>query len=224
MRKLIAVIIILAIIFGGMIVYKNVIIKNTNISIQEIEKIEDYIQQIYMWKEVTGEALPCFEEINQADENWVWEVVKKNLEEYEVSHEQIQEKGKELFGGKLNKQFPEEGTNYLVYDEQNNVYYAEEVDLDQQEDAFLLNKIEKIEDGYEVEIIEYLEDYSQASQEQGNQIIIRNLNEEEIGKIKTEEEGQAKEIAKNQVDKLNKKKVVLKVENEKLYIEKVYPL
>ena len=41
---------------------------------------------------------------------------------------------------------------------------------------------------------------------------------------KTEEEGQAKEIAKNQVDKLNKKKVVLKVENEKLYIEKVYPL
>ena len=39
MRKMIVIIGILAIIFVGMIVYKNVIIKNSNIGIQEIEKI-----------------------------------------------------------------------------------------------------------------------------------------------------------------------------------------
>ena len=30
-----------------------------------------------MWKEITKEALPTFENINNANELWVWEVIKK---------------------------------------------------------------------------------------------------------------------------------------------------
>ena len=54
MKKLIIIIIILAIIFVGMIVYKNIAINTSNnISIQEISQIETYITKIYMWKEIT---------------------------------------------------------------------------------------------------------------------------------------------------------------------------
>ena len=223
MKKLIVIIIILAIILGGMLLYKNGVMNSKNISIQEIEKIEDYIEQIYMWKEVTGEALPCFEEINQANERWIWEVVKKNLEEYEVPLLQIQEKAKEIFGENFNKQFPREGTQYLTFHEESNLYYAIGIDLDQQADSFLLNKIEKTKQGYEVEIIEYLEDYSMIPKgEEKNDTIIRNLKEEQIGRVNSSNTEEETELVKRNIERFSKKKIILRLENEKLYVEKVY--
>ncbi len=225
MKKLIVIIIILVIIFIGMIVYKNIAISNSNnISIQEISQIETYITRIYMWKEITEQALPNFEDINQAEDTWLWEVVKKNLEDYEFSYEQIQEKAKELFGEKLTKEFPKEGTEYIIYNEEIDKYYAIGMGLDQLEDSFLLNEIQKTQDGYEVEIIEYLEDYSQTLNEEEDFIVIRNTQEEEIGKVNSTEEDQVKEIVKNNLDKLSRKKIVLKLENEKLYVERVYEI
>ena len=76
--------------------------------------------------------------------------------------------------------------------------------------------------GYEVEIIEYIEDYSQTTKEENHQIVIRNLKGEEIGRVNSQEEKEAKEIAKSNVDKLTKKKLVLKLENETLQVERVY--
>ena len=221
MRKLVVIIIVLGIILGGMVAYQYVVKQENIISIQEIEKIENYLNQIYTWQEITEEALPEFQEINQANEKWIWEVVKKNLEDYELSYEQIQEKAKELFGEKFTKELAKEGTKYFVYDEENNRYYAEEIELDQKEDSYILNKIDKIENGYEVEIIEYLEDYSQTTIEGESYIIVRNTKGEEIGKIGTKNEEEAKEIVKNNIDKLSKKKITLKEETGKLYIEKV---
>lgn len=206
-----------------MIVYKNIAINTSNnISIQEITQIETYITKIYMWKEITGQALPNFEDINQAEDIWLWEVVKKNLEDYEFTYEQIQEKAKELFGEKLAKEFPKEGTEYIIYDEKSNQYYATGMGLDQFEDLFLLNEIKKTKDGYEIEIVEYLEDYSQTLEEGEDFIIIRNTEEEEIGKVNSTQEEQVKEIVKNNLDKLSRKKIVLKLENQKLYVERVY--
>lgn len=223
MKKLIVIIIILVIIFVGMVVYKNVMVKNSNINIQEIERIENYINQIYMWKEITGEAIPDFENINQANERWIWEVVKKNIEEDEPSYKQIQEKAKELFGQAFTKEFPKEGTEYLTYNEQTSQYEAVPVELDQQGDLFLLNTIKKTKTGYEVEIVEYLEDYSPMLKEEAEEfVIIRNLQEEEIGRISGSIEEEETELVKRNIDKFSKKKLNLKTENEKLYIEKVY--
>ena len=225
MKKLIAIIIILVIIFLGMVVYKNVAINTSNnISIQEISQIETYITKIYMWKEITGQALPNFEDINQAEDVWIWEVVKKNLEDYEFFYEEIQEKAKDLFGERLTKEFPKEGTEYIIYDEKIDKYYAVGMGLDQLDDLFLLNEIQKTPTGYEVEIIEYLEDYSQTLNEEDDFVIIRNTNEEEIGRVNSKEEEKVKEMVKNHIDKLSRKKIVLKLENEKLYIEKVYEI
>ena len=222
MRKLFIIIIILVIIFIGMIVYKNMVINTSdNISIQEINQIETYLTKVYMWKEITGEALPNFEDINQVNDIWIWEVVKKNLEDYEFSYEEIEEKARDLLGEKLTKKFPKEGTEYIIYDQLKNKYYAIGMGLDQLEDLFLLNEINKIQDGYEVEIVEYLEDYSQTVNN-GDPIIIRNINEEEIGRVNSTEEEKVKEIVKSNLDKLTRKKVILRKDNEKLYLEKVY--
>lgn len=220
MKKLIAIIIILLVVLIGIFAYQKMAIHTNEIKIEEIEKIETYISQIYMWKEITKEALPYFENINQADELWIWEVVKRNLEEYEITKETIEKKAKEIFGEKFNKPFPEQGTESLIADEQRGIYYATGTDLDEQEDMFLLNKIEKTKTGYEVEIIEYLEDYSLEETEQ-DIIVVRNIEEKEIGRTSSKEEEKIKELVKENSNQLSKKKIILKAENEKLEIEKV---
>ena len=217
MRKMIVAIIILLIIFVGMIIYRNMAISSNNqVSVQEIEQIQTYITKIYMWREVTNGALPTFENINEASDIWTWEVVKKNLEDYELSYDQIQEKAKELFGTDFTKEFPKEGTENFTYDGETGKYYATGMGLDQEEDCFLLNQINKTDTGYEVEIVEYLEDYSQESQ-----IIIRNLNNEEIGKIEENQESTSQDIVKNNLDKFMKKIVTLKKEGDNIYVQKV---
>ena len=229
MRKMIVTIIILLIIFVGMIIYRNMAISTNNqISVQEIEQIQTYITKIYMWREVTNGALPTFENINEASDMWTWEVVKKNLEDYELSYEQIQEKAKELFGPDFTKEFPREGTENFTYDAETDKYYATGMGLDQEEDCFLLNQINKTDTGYEVEIVEYLEDYSQENIEntentsmENFQIIIRNLNDEEIGKVEENQESSSQNIKKNNLDKFTKKIVTLKKEGDNIYVQKV---
>ena len=90
MKKMFIAIVVLAIIFVGMIIYKNTMVgTKNNISIEEVQKIEEYIEKIYMWKEVTGEALPDFEDINNANDLWTWEAVKQNLEKYTITYDEI---------------------------------------------------------------------------------------------------------------------------------------
>ena len=223
MKKLIIMIVIVAIIFVGMIIYKNVMIKNNAITIQEVERIEEYINQIYMWKEITNEALPVFDDINQAPDEWLWEVVKKNSEEDVLSNEQLKEKAKELFGEMFDKEIPEQGTKYLIPSEEEGKYQAIGVELDQQVDLFLLDKINKTENGYEVDIIEFLEDDNpMIGDEPENYILIKNLNNEEIAKTSGTSENEEKEIVKRNSEKFSKKKISLRKDKEKLYVEKVW--
>ena len=64
MKKLIVIIIILLMIFVGMYIYKQSRIttnQTTEVSVDEISKIETYLQKIYMWREITEDALPVFD-------------------------------------------------------------------------------------------------------------------------------------------------------------------
>ena len=218
MKKMLVIIVILAMILVSMIIYKNIAInKNKSVNVHEVEQIEEYISKIYMWKEITKEALPTFENINNANELWVWEVIKKNLETYETTYEEIQQKGKELFGEKFEKQIPKEGNDSFYYDQESNKYLATEIVLDEKEDSFLLNDIEKEGEKYKVKIIEYIEDYSEE-----NKVIIRNLQEEEIGRVSTtDSETKIKEIVKNNKERFSQKNIEIKKEKDNLVIEKV---
>lgn len=218
MKKMLVIIVILAMILVSMIIYKNIAInKNKSVNVQEVEQIEEYISKIYMWKEITKEALPAFENINNANELWLWEVIKKNLETYETTYEEIQQKGKELFGEKFEKQIPKEGNDSFYYDKESNKYLATEIVLDEEEDSFLLKDIEKEGKKYKVKIIEYIEDYSEE-----NKVIIRNLQEEEIGRVSTSDsETKIKEIVKNNKERFSQKNIEIKKEKDNLVIEKV---
>ena len=170
-----------------------------------------------MWKEVTGNALPDFEDINQADEKWVWEVIKQNMEAYQVTAEEIQAKGKEIFGEEFTKTVPVQTNESFIYDETTNTYTATEITLDEKEDSFLLNTITKNEEGYSVEVIEYLADYSEE-----NSVIIKNLNEEEIGRVGVDDSvTNMQEIVKQYADRFTKKELTIKQEGENLIIKKV---
>lgn len=218
MKKMLVIIVILAMILVSMIIYKNIAInKNKSVNVQEVEQIEEYISKIYMWKEITKEALPTFENINNANELWVWEVIKKNLETYETTYEEIQQKGKELFGEKFERQIPKEGNDSFYYDKESNKYLATEIVLDEEEDSFLLKDIEKEGEKYKVKIIEYIEDYSEE-----NKVIIRNQQEEEIGRVSTtDSETKIKEIVKNNKERFSQKNIEIKKEKDNLVIEKV---
>lgn len=215
MKKLFIIIGVLAVIFVGMLIYKNTANGRNDITIGEINEIENYISKIYMWKEVTNESLPLFDNINNADDLWVWEAVKRNLEEYEVTYEQIEGQAKELFGESFQKEFPKAGTTSITYNEENDKYILAETDFDAVEDDFLLNNIEKENDNYVVDIIEYLEDYSS-----DDTIIIKNTNEEEIIKLSSNDtESRIKDIVKENIDKFTKKRVYLK--QKEMVVEKV---
>ena len=75
----------------------------------------------------------------------------------------------------------------------------------------MLNNIEKTEEGYIVEIVEYIENYS--SEES---VIIKNLSDEEIGRVGIDDtETKMQEIVKSHLDRFDKKKVYLKSEQDR---------
>lgn len=227
MKKLLAIIGVLLVIFIGMYIYKSNSIKQTAITVSEVEKIEEYISKIYMWKEITEEALPKFDNINNAPDLWVWEVVKKNLDNYELTYNEIQDKSIEIFGENFKKQFPKEGSEYIYYDENEGKYLTTGIGLNAQEDMFLIKKISKNKDTYEVEIVEYIEDYQNAIElEDENQIYdvyIKNLNEDIVATVKsTQSETKIIEIIKENIDKFTTKKLNLVTDSSgKVYVESV---
>jgi hypothetical protein len=226
MKKLVAIICILLVIFVGMYVNRSKSNQNL-ITATEVEKVEEYISKIYMWKEITGDALPKFDNINDAPDVWTWEVVKKNLENYDLTKDEIQNKATELFGNQFKKQFPQEGTEYMQYDEKLGKYISTGIELDTLDDCFYIKNIRKTKDGYEVEIAEYLEDYVNSlgveDENEIYEIYIKNLNEETIANVKnTEGETKTIDVVKENLDKFTTKTVNLKKSsNGNIYVESV---
>lgn len=226
MKKLVAIICVLLVIFIGMYINKT---KSNQkmVTASEVEKVEEYISKIYMWKEVTEEALPEFNNINEAPDLWTWEVVKKNLEDYELTYEEIQQKATELFGKQFTKQFPKEGTEYIKYDEQTDKYITSGIGLDSLDDSFLIKNINKNKNEYNVEIVEYLEDYSNSAEVEDEDevydIYIKNLNQDTIATIKSNEgETKAIETVKENIDKFTTKTIkLIKDSDGNIYVKQV---
>lgn len=226
MKKLLSIICVLLVILVGMFIYKKNI-NQKNVTASEVQKIENYISKIYMWREVTGEALPKFDNINNVSDLWTWEVVKKNLENYELSYNEIQEKAVEIFGNNFKKQFPKEGSEYIWYNENLDKYLTTGIGLDTQDDMFFIKKINKTKKGYEVEIAEYLEDYENSmgieDENEIYDIYIENLDNEIIATIESDEsETKVIESVKDNIDKFSTKTIELtKNSKGEIFVESV---
>ncbi|MBR0491004.1 MAG: hypothetical protein IJJ82_03035 [Clostridia bacterium] len=219
MKKMLATILVLLIIFIGMLIYRTSE-KEAEIKIDEINKIENYIKKIYGWKEVSNEALPEFDNINNADEKWLWGTLRENIDDYEFDYEKIESTAKEIFGENFNKEYPKAGTEFISFDEQNGKYQIKGINIDAISDLFLINKIEKNKDGYVVEIVEYLVDYTNS---ETGKIRIINTKDEEVYELTEEDatEGNIKKVVKENMDKFTKKIVKLEKDNDKIFIKSV---
>ncbi|MFR1441927.1 MAG: hypothetical protein ACLURX_05235 [Clostridia bacterium] len=219
MKKMIITIIILAIIFIGMVINRQIEQAN-EIKIEEIQLVENYMEKIYGWSEITNQALPEFDNLNEANTKWLWGIVRKNIEEEEITYETINEKVKELYGEELNIKYPKEGMEFIKYNEETNDYIPSEIELDANDDRFYINKITKIKNGYTAEIVEYLVDYTDFD---NNNIYLKNLNGEIVEKLTGEETKQeVTQKVKEKIDKFTKKKATLKkLNDEKVVIQKV---
>ncbi len=142
-------------------------------------------------------------------------------------YEQINGKAKEIFGENLSKAFPIQGTEYIIYDNYKEKYYVTGIGLDAEDDSFLINKIQKKNDIYKVEIIEYIEDYSNAINPESNNDVydvdIKNLRDEKIATIKSNEnETKAIEIVKKNTNKFTKKIINLSKDSKgKIFVKSV---
>ena len=76
------------------------------------------MEKIYGWSEITNQALPEFDNLNEANTKWLWGIVRKNIEEEEITYETINEKVKELYGEELNIKYPKEGMEFIKYNEE----------------------------------------------------------------------------------------------------------
>ncbi|MBR3255153.1 MAG: hypothetical protein IKF97_02855 [Clostridia bacterium] len=219
MKKMIVTIIILLIIFISMVIYKNSLAK-AEVTVEEINSIEDYMDKIYSYKEITGEAMPEFNDLQNADEKWVWDIVRKNIDDYEIENEKIENTKNELFGNDLNKEFPNDGTDYITYNEEKQKYITKELTIDAIKDSFYIQKIEKNDNQYLVTIVEYLIDYTD---EEGRIVKIKNLEEKEIKQMpeKQATEETITKVVKENIKEFSKKKVTLEKEGEQLVIRKV---
>ena len=219
MKKMIVTIIILLIIFISMVVYKNSLAKAV-VTVDEINKIEEYMDKIYSYKEITGVALPEFDGLQNADEKWVWGIVRKNIDDYEIDDTKAQDTINELFGSNLNKEFPKEGTEYITYNEEKQKYITKELQIDAIKDSFYVQKIEKQDNEYKVHIVEYLVD---RTDESGNKAIIKNLSNETVKELNQKQatEENITNAVKENIGKFSKKKVTLEKQEENIVVKKV---
>ena len=130
-----------------MVVYKNSLAK-AELTIDEINKIEEYMDKIYSYKEITGVALPEFDSPQNADEEWFWGIVRKNIDDYEIDNNKVQDTITELFGSNLNKEFQKEGTKFITYNEEKQKYITKELQIDAIKDSFYIQKIDKQDNVY----------------------------------------------------------------------------
>lgn len=98
---------------------------------QELEitnKINSYISNIYNG---LNTSISEFDDINSADEDWIWECAYSNLHNVVdedttmiVKKEQIEESAKQIFGDNLQKEFPKEGLEFWLEPESDGYFYA----------------------------------------------------------------------------------------------------
>ncbi len=224
MKKLFAIIGVLLLIFIFLLIYR-INLKNNRINIQDVEKIQQYISKIYMWKEVTGEALPKFDNVNDAPNLWIWEVVKRNFEDYEISYDDIEDKATEIFGSNIDMKFIDQDLDYIEYDTKTSKYINTGFALDTIDDSFIIKDIKKTREGYEVDIIEYLEDYGQKDLDENIDfdINIENLNNDIVEVVKeSESESRIIDIVKENSSKFSMKSInLIKDPSGSLVIESV---
>ena len=186
------IIILLAAVLVGTVVYYNKAQDKNNIEAGK-EITLDEIARKFEEKYSTGSnygLLPEFNDINEADEEWLWFMLKSYAQnKYEddenklLTYNEVETLAKEFFGEKFNKKFPKNGVygfekqegkyNFNSYMECSEASYSE----------IAIKNIVKNNNNYEVTIIEYELTYADIlGLDEGGEskVIITNLQDDKI--------------------------------------------
>lgn len=158
-KFLVLIIFIVIILFGG---YKFFTTKNKkNVNKNDYSDLKKYIKDIYG----TTFLIPEFKNINDADEDWLWENVnqyvwnhddeykEKNNQQYGYTYEDVSKIVKILYGDNLNKKFPK-GSVSMRYDSYNDLYGPTSYGITNYYD-YKIDKITQKENTYTISLYDY---------------------------------------------------------------------
>lgn len=122
-------------------------------------EINSYIYDIYTGINTT---ITEFDNINSANEQWIWECAYKNLaymdDTYDkqiVTKEDVEKSAKKLFGDDLQKEFPKEGLEFWLEPEKDGFFYAAASVENDFCNGYEILSYEKNDNNIVVNIVEY---------------------------------------------------------------------
>lgn len=177
--------------------------------------VEDYVQKIYKYGEF--EIMPNFDDINKADEEWVWAIAFSQLENKEmVQKYEVVDKAKELFGQGFNKEPKEDSIISAYWNEELNYYEGKAHGFMAEEEArYIIKDAYKTDNTYNVEIVEYVLNVNEVMEEKVNpQVIIKSGNKI----VKTVSENEDYDYVKENTSLFASRILELQEVNGKLHI------
>ena len=211
MNKKLIIIISIAIIILGFIIYKNFIEVPGHVAgqraIEELmsqlyhEEADKHLEKVFV-KTGLDNPLPEFENINEAPKDWIWRVLYNNLnsEENLYTYNQIQEKLTEVFSEKLTIKFPEEGIENLIEKDSNGNYIKLGINDTINYYNYSIKTSIQEDNTYRVDFVEYLI----VNDLENRKYIFKDSKENTIKEYNYKE----KELSLSQVDKLIKEEII----------------
>ena len=177
-RKSLVLISVLIIIL--LVAFAVLITNNNDITQSEKEEIENYIKMIYGFY---GETLPEFEDVNDANEDWMWMVTLYYLQETNESgmytSEEVKEAGKILYGDNFNKEISKDSSKFVLYFEDTHRYRLVGMSFEEYF-GFVTKNVTKKGNKYIVDIVEYIKYWERDTDLDPGREIIMNAKSEEI--------------------------------------------
>lgn len=125
------------------------------------EDAQKHLEDIFIENENSFNVIPLpeFQNINEAPEEWIWNVLYNNLEneENKYTYEQIQEKLTNLFSSEIENKFPKEGIKGVIEKSKENNLYCK-IDLknnNSKKHAYCIKTLTQEDTRYKIYIIEY---------------------------------------------------------------------
>lgn len=189
--------------------------KKEEVSSLEKATIEEYVEKIYKYGEIVN--IPTFENINNADEEWLWVIAFKECENTEmVTKSELVAKAKELFGTSFNKQ-PKEDSIFCAYWNEEMQYYEGKAHglMAENETRYIIKSVEKDQNRFKVEIVEYVLNVSEIIKgEENAKVQIKNGDTV----VATVSENEDKEYVKENSETFTSRILEIEETNGKLHI------
>lgn len=181
------------------------------VTINESSRISNYIDKIYSYYE---KNIPEFTNINLAEDDWVWSIALFNCQSSTsgnpISYKDIEKSAADLFGKDFTKKLSKSDMKIASYSSYIDAFTVIGRGGPVFVPKYVISDISKTENGFEVKILEYLEDNSAWSgSNELYEIYLIGNSDKIIKKYKNNQKEEMKDYVLKNQDEFNAKKIVL---------------